>query len=973
MLMKKFLSLLFAAALFPCLAGAQVVIDFSMFEKTQNVNLKFRLQDAKSNEPISFASVYLIPQGDTVITHFVMSDEKGAVEIKEIVPGKYEVNAEMMGYTPYKQVHELKGWEKDLGIIKLEEDADYIDASTITAIGNPVRIVKDTIEYNASSFRVGENAMLEDLLKKMPGMEVDKNGNVTVNGESVSKITVGGKTFFFDDPTMAVKNLPAKIVDKIRVIDKEKDETAFSGVSTNNDREKVMDVTVKEEYARGWFGNLSAHGGASIGGGEDNELLKDNGGLFYTNGMLAGYNENEQLTLLGNAKNTELPGSSSAIFVMYSGGGMNEPDEFDSKTGLTTSAQAGANYNTQRLGGLDINGSVNYNYSKKDAREKSSRTSFMNDGPDIFTDGMYNGVGSNNKLNASINIQNRNRQKFMLYLRPRINFGSTDRNTGNTSHTFSDGSESNRSTSLSTSTSDNLNPHLYFSLGAKDLGRKGRSLTLNGDLDYYGSKGRSSDISETVFSGYSDIRNLFYDNRSNGRSIDGNLYYTEPLGEKWTFQTRLRSCWDARYSDKSAFNGEDGSANDYYSSYSRNTDLLFSERFIMQYSHGSLTLSFGPNLIQEKNVTHSKSLGTETVTGQDEWINNISPHADLRWSANNMNLGLFYYGSTNRPGQSRLSPNLNIANPVYISAGNIYLRPNTHHYLSLNFSRNNPKTFSLINFYNSVNLDRNPIVDASWFDDNGIRYSIPVNSKKSGGYISNSLYINIPIDKEKRFALSANGSMRYSWSTGYQAKNRMPGFDLENFDYDEMMADFWGTDKKGELFYSGKSGFSESLTGTMVYGLSAGMKYRGDNLSASANGSFRNSRTRYSLDPSADMNTRDYVISGDLQYRFARGFELESNASYNLYRGYTAGYGQPELIWNAAISKSVKALSFSIKVADILNQRRSMQRSTSGEYVEDVYRYAIGRYFLAGITFNFGKMNAKNNRTAQSAMFDMMM
>ena len=141
-------------------------------------------------------------------------------------------NAELIGYKPFKKVYDFYGFQKNLGAIRLEENPEYIDAATITALGNPVTIKKDTIEYNATAFHVGENAMLEDLLKKMPGMEVASDGTVTVNGEKVDKITVGGKTFFFNDPAMAVKNLPAKIVEKIKVIDKKKEEAEFTGIAT---------------------------------------------------------------------------------------------------------------------------------------------------------------------------------------------------------------------------------------------------------------------------------------------------------------------------------------------------------------------------------------------------------------------------------------------------------------------------------------------------------------------------------------------------------------------------------------------------------------------------------------------------------------------------------------------------------------------------------------------------------------------
>ena len=195
---------------------AQRTISYDMIQRNRNLKVKLTLKDSKTSDPISWASVYLIPDGDTTITHFALSDDKGDVLIEEVPAGKYELNAEMIGYLPYKKVYTFKGWEYDAGIIKLEENPEYIDAATVSAVGNAITVKKDTIEFNASSFKVGENAMLEDLIKKMPGMEVGDDGTVTLNGEKVDKITVGGKTFFFNDPTAALKNLPAKIVDKIK-------------------------------------------------------------------------------------------------------------------------------------------------------------------------------------------------------------------------------------------------------------------------------------------------------------------------------------------------------------------------------------------------------------------------------------------------------------------------------------------------------------------------------------------------------------------------------------------------------------------------------------------------------------------------------------------------------------------------------------------------------------------------------------
>ena len=368
---------------------AQSIVSFDMIQRNRNINVKLTLKDDSTSEPLSWATVYLIPAGDTTITHFAISDDKGNAVLEEVPVGKYELTAEIIGYLPHRQTCTFKHWEEDLGIIRMKENPEYIEASKITAAGNPVLIKKDTIEYNASSFKVGENAMLEDLLKKMPGMEVSDDGSVTVNGEKVEQITVGGKTFFFNDPNAALKNLPAKIVDKIKVIDKKSEEAEFTGISTKDDKKKIMDVELKDEYTKGWFGNAKIGGGSTlVPKGEDG--LSDRRGLLYNgNAMATGYTEKDQVVFIGNAYNATEPGA-GAVIVTYGG----EQDDYSSMDGLATNAKAGLNFNSDRIKGFTSTISADYSYGTKDSKRRTARTSFRTDATDILSDGTYSGDGS---------------------------------------------------------------------------------------------------------------------------------------------------------------------------------------------------------------------------------------------------------------------------------------------------------------------------------------------------------------------------------------------------------------------------------------------------------------------------------------------------------------------------------------------------------------------------------------------------
>ena len=333
-------------------AKAQIVIDMTQYNNTVNTDVTFTVRKAGTKEGIPYASAYIIPVKDTIVTHFALSDKDGFVTLSDVPQGKVELNVEMLGYKPFRKEYSINGWELNLGTVFLEEDAEFLDAARVTATVDPITIDKDTLIYNAAAFRVGESAMLEDLIKMMPGMAIDDDGNVTVNGEKVDKITVGGKTFFFDDPTMTLKNLPAKFVDKIKVMDKNSHEAEMSGVVSQSDKEKVMDVQLKEEYRQGTFGNMKALAGASLSG-EDADMLRENPGLLYSgSALVASYNEQDQLTVLGSGKNAEIPGERGAMMMILDD---DEVDVMAGKSGITTSAQAGANHTTAILKGVSTN------------------------------------------------------------------------------------------------------------------------------------------------------------------------------------------------------------------------------------------------------------------------------------------------------------------------------------------------------------------------------------------------------------------------------------------------------------------------------------------------------------------------------------------------------------------------------------------------------------------------------------------
>ena len=246
-----------------------------VFAQQQTFSVKMKLSDASTGEPVGFATVSLTLEGKDTPTRYVLSTAEGVAELTRVPKGKYTLKAELMGYKVYEKEVQVSA-AADLGEIKMDQDNQVLEAASVTAVGNPIIVKKDTVEYSAASFKTSDNDMLEELLKKLPGVEVGSDGSITANGETITKVMIDGKEFFLDDPQLATKNIPAKIIEKVRVVEKKSEQAEFTGID-DGEEETVIDLSVKPGMMDGWFGNAMA------GGGHD---LPDKG--YYTDGLTAG-------------------------------------------------------------------------------------------------------------------------------------------------------------------------------------------------------------------------------------------------------------------------------------------------------------------------------------------------------------------------------------------------------------------------------------------------------------------------------------------------------------------------------------------------------------------------------------------------------------------------------------------------------------------------------------------------------------
>ena len=973
-------------------AGAQFVPG-GLFERNQGT-VVVKVLEQGSEKPVPFASAYLTAKNDTLITNFALTDTTGLARITKVTRGNYVLTIEMLGYKTYNKEHYFSfDWDRDsvnLGIVQLAEDAQLLDAAHVSAIGNPIEIKQDTIIFNAASFQVGQNQMLEDLLKRMPGMEVSKDGTVKYNGETIQKITVGGKTFFFDDPKMALKNLPAKVVDKVKVIDKVSDSEQFTGVSTN--REKVMDLEFKQEFKKGWFGNATVGAGTTVAGDRKDEMIDNRGFLYTGNVMVSGYNEKDQLTLVGGAYNAPISGDDGIfVAVMVDGDEQSRMVFGGGGGGIQTYRQLGANYNTTRIKGVETTGAASYNHSFNDSRSRSERTTFDATGSDIFTGTENKAFAATDNVKINFELKNTDRKKILFSFEPTFRYagGKNEQYNDNASKQLDGGQRLNSSSSSNYAQSGQFTHVAAFSLGVKSLGgNKLRSLTLSGNYSLSDYDADSREFSQTFRQAVQDpvTRDLFY--KTENRNYYGNLRlaYNEPLSERWMFTVNANGYASWRNNGKDAFDRTSGTAgfnpsvvdrnnytkhNDYYSSFTKNRYIYFNESVQLQYKKDAYSLQFGAQMQETLNETRAKSLGRETETGLGEWLFDWNPYLNYRWMKNQKTVNLFYNGRSTRPSAANQLPVLDISVPTRLRMGNIYLKPAYGHLLSGSLYLNNPQKQLSFNLFMNTAMNMRQMVTASWFDGDGIQYSIPVNSAKPAFTAMVYSGASIPLTSDKKLKLEPGFYLTDSRAISYQNTRRLEGLDVDAFDYAKFMDGFWG-DAAGNLFYSGKSGFSESVTNSLSFQPSLSLDYRGETISAYLSGATSYQSSHYSLDSAADTKTWSSNVFLGLEWETKHGWELETNASYLFYHGFPEGYNQPYLMWDAGIVKNIKQFSIGFHASDILNSTRTTRHITTENYVEDAMYNQLGRHFFITLKWNFGKLNAAQSNKASRAAMQMM-
>ena len=899
-----------------------VLLTFSFSAFSQDgFQVNGRLVDTLGN-PIARATVgvYIAGAQDTIKT---VSNNVGFFLVKGIPQRKFVLMVTSVGYgTNLKALAIPEGEE----VLKLENYKLYPEYSSLQeiVISTPPIIVKeDTVEYKADSFRMKPNAMVEDLLKKMPGIEVDKNGNITAQGKSVSKVRVNGKDFFSGDPKAATQQLSADMIDKVQVIDDYGDLANISGIK-DGEPDKIINLQLKKDRNKGIFSRTSVGAGSS-----DRYALGTNVNFF---------NNNKQVSVFGGANNNNTStfnfdgsgggGSSSGGgrgFQVRVGG--NTQGGFGGDEGLRIANSLGVNFRNDLA---DKKGSVygNYSYSTRETnvqQDVASQNFFQNT---KFLNHQASSSLSNSKshrasLNFEWNIDSFNYVKFIPEFTTRASNSASSSlfdYIRNNLDTTSKGSNTNKSTSVAPNFSGNL-------LFNHKFRKPGRNLSVNINGGYNSTDGDANKINVT--NNYLPVKstnilhqNVFTDNNADNFSIRFN--YSEPLMK-------------GRFLDLIYQYGQSYNSND-RATYVVDPQGLetFSTSLSNAYETDFLRQRIGANLrTVKKKYNYTIGVNAQPINQKGYSVSrdssytpikrvNMLPSANFAYNfTRNKTLRFFYNGDANQPSFTQLQPVKDISNPQYQTLGNPLLKPSVAHIFSTSFNNLNFLTGQTFFVGANYNFTNNQIVNnTSRVGGNGSQLTTFENV--DGNYTVSGFYNFSKPWKNRTYIISFNGTAALN--------NNISLID-------------------------GQRNLAKNLL------LAQGIKFEfnwKDWLEIDFGGRYGLNRVRYTLPGQQNVDYGSWTLTNNMRIDIPGGWVLRSDLEYIINRGLSSSVNQNIALLNSSFEKTIfkkKNGIFRISGYDIFKQNTSIARTINGNNIVDTRVNRLTRYFLMTFIYRFNKFS----------------
>lgn len=930
----------------------------STYAQNKIVTVSGRVIEAGTKEPVELAAVQLLSLPDSAQVAGMTTSTQGYFSLSKQKPGKYLLKVSFIGYVtkiiPVQLTANVPA--KKMGNIELATDAVMLQEAVVVAEAPQVTVVEDTLMYNSSAYRTPEGAMLEELVKKLPGAEIDDDGNVKINGKDLKKIMVDGKEFFGGDVKTGLKNLPVDMVDKLKTYDKKSDLARVTGID-DGEEETVLDLTVKKGMNQGWFGN------ADLGAG-----TKDR----YTGRMMLNrFVDKTQFSIIGSANNVNDQG--------FSGGGGGP--RWRSNNGLNATKMLGANFATQ-TNKLELGGSVRYNFQDADISSINSSERFLQNG-NSYSNSNNKNRNKGTNLNADFRMEWKPDTLTNIIFRPNFSYGRTNNASRSESGTFNEDPFNlivnpndylnfdnlsddplkdirvNATNSASLSKGKSLSGNATLQVNRK-LNNRGRNLTFRGVFGYGDNDNDQYTQSETRYyqllnhlGGDSILyRNQYITTPTRNYNYTAQVTYSEPIAKATFLQFSYQFQYKYSKSDKTTFDlldypdwaiggalpsGYESHAVDSLSKNAEyryyNHDASVGLRFIRPKYQLNVDMSFQP---QNSTLSYKKG---DYMIDTTRTVFNFAPNMDLRFRFSKVSqLRFTYRGRSNQPTMENLLPITDNSNPLNIRMGNPGLKPSFAHTMRLFYNTYNAEKQRGIMTHFSFTATQNSI-------SNSTRYN-----EETGGLITRPENINGNWNAFGMFGFNtALKNKKYTINT------------FTNVNYQNNVAFLYNQDtKNNDRNTSTGLTLGERVTGS----------YRNDWFEFSLNGSINYTAERNKLRPENNQEPYTYSYGASTNITMPWKMTLATNIANQSRRGYRdSSMNRDELIWNAQLAQSLLkgAATVSFEVYDILRQQSNISRSLSAD-MRSVSEYnGINSYCMVHFIY---RLNIFGSKAAREKMMN---
>lgn len=887
------------------------------FAQQSGVNVTGSVVEQGSDTPIEQATVRLLNVKDSAMVRGVVSARNGSFTLKNVKKGSYLLHITFIGYDPLYQPLQITGKKNPVNVGKLELSDGAIELGEAVVIGKApeVTVRNDTVEYSADSYKVTEGSVLEDLLKKMPGVEVDSEGKITVNGKEVKKVMVDGKEFFSDDPKVASKNLPAKMIDKLQVLDKKSDMAQMTGFD-DGEEETVINLTVKPGMKQGWFGN--AYGGY---GSKDR---------YEGNAMVNRFVNNDQITFMGGANNTNNMGFSDLASTMFSGmgGGGGRRGGFGAGSGITSSGNAGLNFSKEfKPDKLTLGGNTRYSHSDNDARSKSDRQNILPGDSSSYDNSEAMSRTKSDNFGVDFRLEWKPDTMTQLIFRPSFSFSHSMNDNFSDATTLDnerDTVNTNKSSNYSESNGYNLNASIDFSRKLNNKGRVFSATLSGGNSDSYSDGMNRSDI--VYFNQTDALKNSIIDQRSRydnkGFNYRAYVSWVEPIGHNNFIQATYSISQRKQEALKNVYNQDaDGIYNVLDSAYSQSyRNNFISQRASLSFKSQRAKFNYTIGLNLDPSYSSSENfVGDTTLSKITRKVVNLSPMAQFNYMFDKRtNLRIMYNGRTSQPSMTQLQPVADISDPTNITIGNPDLNPRYTNNVFIRFQQFTPEKQRAFMIMANGSYIINDIVSyTSYNQETGVKTTTYKNV--NGNYSGNvRMMLNTPL-KNKKFSINSMTMASFANSNGYINEEK-------------------------------------NTNRNLILSERGGIDFRSSYLDLGVNGNIRYNATSNSLQKENNQNTFNYGAGGYTTIYLPLNFKIESDVNWSTNSGYGDGFKQNEVLWNASASKSFlknNQGTLRFKIYDILQQRSNISRSITASYIQDSEYNTLGSYFMVHFIYRF--------------------